>query len=64
LDNQGVESGEQNREISLLRYENGELKPKKKRNIQFDGNAEFVKVLAIKKKKKNSGADDKDHTAH
>jgi hypothetical protein len=44
-----MESGEQNREISLLRHENGELQPKKKRIVHFNGNAEFVKVLAIKK---------------
>ena len=37
------------REIILLRHENEELQPKRRRKVVRDGNAEFAKVPAIKK---------------
>jgi hypothetical protein len=43
-----VEIEAQKRELSLLRYENEEMRPKRRRKITFNGNAEFAKVGSIK----------------
>ncbi|UPK94409.1 hypothetical protein LCI18_005344 [Fusarium solani-melongenae] len=40
---------QQAKEISILKHQNEELRPKKRRKVVFDGNAEFTKVPAIKK---------------
>jgi hypothetical protein len=48
LDRQSFEIEAQQKEISLLRYENEEMRPKRRRKITFNGNAEFAKVESIK----------------
>lgn len=40
---------QQAKEISILKHQNEELRPKKRKKVVFNGNAEFAKVPAIKK---------------
>jgi hypothetical protein len=52
LDRQGFVIEEGNQEITLLKHQNEELQPKRKRKVTYNGNAKFAKVPAIKKVRK------------
>ncbi|KAI8397233.1 hypothetical protein FOFC_20505 [Fusarium oxysporum] len=49
LDRHNFDIEQQNREISILRQENEENRPKRRKKVIYNPNAEFAKIPAIKK---------------
>ncbi|EGU78243.1 hypothetical protein FOXB_11246, partial [Fusarium oxysporum f. sp. conglutinans Fo5176] len=49
LDCHNLEIEKQNREITILQRENEENRPKRRKKVVYNGNAEFAKIPAIKK---------------